>query len=164
MSIRRSVRLLRYIEFCLSHEEVPEETALCIYISGCPNRCPSCHYPEMQQAQAGKVLSEYYGQMLDLYHEYTTCVCFMGEGANTEHTREELLNCVNEARGRGYKCCLYSGRNVTLEEWMQKFDYVKLGSYMEECGSITSRTTNQRMYMKGTDGVFVDITERFWDR
>lgn len=66
-----------------------------------------------------------------MYHDYTTCVCFMGEGDGSEESRAEMLS------------------------------YVKVRSYREEFGSLTSETTNQRMWMKEADK-YIDITERFW--
>lgn len=66
-----------------------------------------------------------------MYHDYTTCVCFMGEGDGSEESRTEMLS------------------------------YVKIRSYREEFGSLTSETTNQRMWMKEADK-YIDITERFW--
>lgn len=60
--------MLHYVEFGLSHMEVPGETALCIYISGCTNRCVNCHYTDLQQVSFGEMLAIYFEKMLDLYH------------------------------------------------------------------------------------------------
>lgn len=155
--------MLHYTEFCISHMEVPNEVALCIYISGCKNKCPECHYPELQRPDYGELVSEYFKQILDLYHEYTTCVCFMGEGEESEDSRKELLSYVKECHKRGYRCCLYSGRDVELEEWMRDFDYIKLGSYQKDRGALSEMTTNQRMWMRTRQGSFEDITYLFWD-
>lgn len=94
--------MLRYMEFGLSYEEVPGEITLCIYITGCKDRCADCHYSELWQEAAGELLADYFEQILDLYHEYTTCVCFMGEGENTQASRLELLRYVDESHKRGY--------------------------------------------------------------
>lgn len=155
--------MLHYVEFGLSHMEVPDEVALCIYISGCPNRCVNCHYQELQQVDAGELLAIYFEQILDLYHDYTTCVCFMGEGDGSEESKAELLFYVKECGKHGYRTCLYSGRDTIIEDWMKKFDYVKVGSYREIFGPLTSKTTNQRMWMKEAD-TYIDITERFWNK
>lgn len=154
--------MLHYVEFGLSHMEVPGEAALCIYISGCPNRCVNCHYQELQQVDAGELLATYFEQILDLYHDYTTCVCFMGEGDGSEESRTEMLSYVKECGKHDYKTCLYSGRDTIIEDWMKQFDYVKVGSYREEFGPLTSETTNQRMWKRISDNEFEDITFRFW--
>lgn len=61
--------MLHYVEFGISHMEVPDEAALCIYISGCPNKCDNCHYQELQQVDAGEKLVTYFDHMIDLYRE-----------------------------------------------------------------------------------------------
>ena len=156
-------KVLHYTEFGISHTEVPSEVALCIYISGCQNRCIECHYPELQQTDYGELMSEYFEQILDLYHEYTTCVCFMGEGEQSEIVRRELLAYVQESHNRGYTCCLYSGRDVEIEEWMKDFDYVKIGSYQKDKGALCERTTNQHMWKRMNNGSYEDITYQFWN-
>ena len=155
--------MLHYVEFGLSHMEVPKENTLCIYISGCQNRCVNCHYPELQNANEGEVLSDCFEQILDLYHEYTTCVCFMGEGDFSADSRTELFQYIREVHSRGYKACLYSGRDTVIEDWMKSFDYVKLGSYKEEYGPLTNKATNQKMWKRLLDGSYTDITELFWE-
>ena len=87
----------------------------------------------------------------------------MGEGDGSKESQTEILSYVQECNKRDYKICLYSGRDTVIEEWMKQFDYVKVGSYREEFGPLTSETTNQRMWMKEVDK-YVDITERFWDK
>lgn len=154
--------MLRYIEFGLSHQEVPNEASICIYITGCPNRCKNCHYPILQDPQTGDSLWEDLKPIIDLYFAQASCVCLLGEGDCSFETREELLECGKYISWRGLKSCLYSGRDVSVEDWMYCFDYVKLGSYKEECGDLYSRTTNQRFYKK-QDGVFVDMTDLFWN-
>lgn len=154
--------MLHYLEFGISHMEVPGETTLCIYISGCSNRCPKCHYVQLQDADVGEVLSEYFDLILNMYHMYTTCVCFMGEGDCSAESIGELRQYVLRSHARGYKCCLYSGRDTEIEEWMKVFDYLKIGSYNDAYGPLTSKSTNQKMYMRRSDNTFIDITYRFW--
>ena len=62
-----------------------------------------------------------------------TCVYFLGEGVATDVERQELLQFAEVAKTAGLKSCLYSGRDVDVETWMLAFDYVKVGSYIEEC-------------------------------
>ena len=153
--------MLRYIEVALSHREIPDETALCIYVSGCPNRCIDCHYPELHCADAGDILSDYFPDILDLYSLQATCVCFMGEGAAGDVEIAELRALAALARNKGFKVAVYRGRDVEIEPWMRHFDYVKVGSYRKEFGALDQPTTNQRLYKQTTQG-FVNITSGFW--
>ena len=154
--------MLRYLEVALSHREIPGEAALCIYISGCPNRCADCHYPELQEADDGDPLQKHFADILDLYRSQATCVCFMGEGVAGEPELKELQYLSAEAKTKGFKTGLYSGRDAELERWMNCFDYVKLGSYQKERGALDQPSTNQRLYRRNKGG-FADITYVFWN-
>ena len=90
-------------------------------------------------------------------------MCFMGEGEQSEIVRRELLAYVQESHNRGYTCCLYSGRDVEIEEWMKVFDYVKIGSYQKDKGALCERTTNQHMWKRMNNGSYEDITYQFWN-
>ena len=61
--------MLYYTEICLSPYEVPGEQSICIYISGCCNRCKSCHYPELRLPEYGDVLSKRISDIIDLYED-----------------------------------------------------------------------------------------------
>ena len=82
--------MLRYTEFGLSHQEVPNESAICIYISGCPNRCRNCHYPELQEWLNGDPLRSQLSNIIDFYYSQATCVCFLGEGDCSQESKNEL--------------------------------------------------------------------------
>ena len=154
--------MLRYAEFCLSPFEVPREQSICIYISGCINRCKNCHYPDLQRTDYGESLCENFSDIIDIYSGQATCVCFLGEGGGLPEEKQEFVACTNYARIKNIKTALYSGRDTDIEPWMYIFDYIKLGSYREELGSLDSKTTNQRLFRKNHDGEYVDITELFW--
>ena len=153
--------MLRYMEFGLSPLEVPGESSLCIYVSGCSLRCADCHYPELQSVDEGEILSEHFENMLALYQKHISCVCFMGEGDASCLSKKELQEYQKLCHERGYKFALYSGRNTEIEDWMLDFDYVKVGSYIGDRGSLSSPSTNQRMFMKHSSRKFFDITYRF---
>lgn len=154
--------MLRYTEFGLSHIEVPEESSICIYISGCLNHCKDCHYPELQLEKYGEPLKKYFCDIIDLYKSQATCVCFLGEGDLSEESKNELLEYVKKIKLIGLKSCLYSGKDTKIEKWMQDFDYIKIGSYKKEFGTLYDLKTNQKMYQKTHIG-FKDITNKFWN-
>ena len=93
--------MLYYTEFGLSHLEVPGETALCIYISGCLNHCSNCHYPELQRQNYGTPLNIFYQAMIELYAPQASCVCFLGEGEGTDSEKHELLLYAKQAHYKG---------------------------------------------------------------
>ena len=110
--------MLRYTEFGLTHQEVPGESAICIYISGCPNGCEDCHYPELQSTTSGLPLKKYIYDIIDLYRSQATCVCFLGEGDCSSESKKELFEYALLAADDNLRTCLYSGRDTTIEEWM----------------------------------------------
>lgn len=153
--------MLYYTEVGLSPYEVPGETAICIYISGCCNHCPNCHYPLLQRKDYGDILMAHYREIINLFGDDVTCVCFLGEGENSSNEHQEFRTIVQYAKSLGLKTCLYCGRNTDIENWMKIFDYIKLGSYKEEYGGLDSKTTNQRMHKK-EGRKYRDITDAFF--
>lgn len=152
--------MVRYHNFDVVFAEIPGETTLAINITNCPNRCPGCHSPHLT-ADAGRELdeTELHG-LLDRYGRSVTCVCFMG-GDAAPHEIAALAGVVRKTfpiLHTGW----YSGRDE-LPEGIDTaaFDYIKLGSWVEERGPLTAPTTNQRLYKVGPDGGMEDITERF---
>ena len=151
--------MLFYTEACLSPYEVPDNHSICIYISGCINKCLDCHYPLLQCSDYGDLLSHNFKKIIALFRSYATCVCFLGEGKNTEEEHKEFEAMVAYSRQQGLKTCLYCGRDTTIESWMGIFDYVKVGSFQATLGGLDSSTT-KRMFEKTIDG-YLDVTYKF---
>lgn len=65
------------------------------------------------------------------------------------------------------KVAWYSGRQELAKEIdINNFDFIKLGPYLEECGPLNCRTTNQKFYKivhtsMGTSKMY-DLTHKFW--
>lgn len=124
--------MLRYIDFGLSYMEVPGEASICIYITGCPNQCPDCHYPELQSKDTGELLNENIEIILSFYSHIASCVCFLGEGEAGDTERNELLNYTEKAHGRGLKCWLALRDEIKV--WLrdapaeQKDEFIKSGA------------------------------------
>ena len=82
--------MIKYVNTQLGFREFPDEVALLINISNCPNNCPGCHSSYLAQ-DIGEVLNE---QALDdLIEEYSgiTCIGFMG-GDNDHLTLAKLFS------------------------------------------------------------------------
>ena len=136
--------MLYYTEIGLSPLEVPNEISLCIYISGCQNHCAQCHYPDLRRINYGDVLSRNYSRIIALYLRLATCVCFLGEGRNGCEEQTELSIYASYAHTKGLKTCLYSGRETVIKKWMEAFDYIKIGSYKNQLGSLNNLLTNHQ--------------------
>jgi anaerobic ribonucleoside-triphosphate reductase activating protein len=157
--------MLKYLNCQVTFAEVPDEISLCINISNCPNHCPGCHSPELWQ-DIGELLTKSVIEDLLVSNRGITCVCFMG-GDSEPLEVNELSKWIHQ--NHNIKTAWYSGRD-DKPDFELDFDYVKLGSYKEECGPINIKTTNQRMYefnpvysnysILGKS--WRDITYKFW--
>ncbi len=152
--------MIRYWNYDIVFAEFPNETTLALNITGCPNRCPGCHSPHLQ-TDCGQVLDEAELRgLLDRYGVAITCVGFMGGDAAPAEV-ERLAAFVRDERPR-LRIGWYSGRSeLPAEIRPERFDYIKLGAWVEARGPLTSPTTNQRLYRVGPDGSMEDITARF---
>ena len=152
--------MLKYANFDIVFQEVPEEVTLAINITNCPNQCPGCHSRYLWE-NVGKVLdANELSRLVEQYKSGITCVCFMGGDAAPEEVSglAKLLKTTH----KDLKMAWYSGKNDLPENVpTEHFDYIKLGRYMAELGPLDSATTNQRMMKRLADGRVKDITEWF---
>lgn len=152
--------MLKYANFDIVFQEVPDEVTLAINISNCPNQCPGCHSKYLWE-NIGKALdSEELDRLVTQYKSGITCVCFMGGDNEPDKVAELARKVKNEYKD--LKAAWYSGKNELPENVKtDHFDYIKLGSYVAELGALDSVTTNQRMMKRLSDGRVKDITEWF---
>lgn len=132
---------MKYDQFDVVMQEVPGEISLSFSITGCPIRCEGCHSPYLWKASRGTELdASSYATFLDRYKDYATCVLFMGGEWEEPVLREYLRT----AREKGYRTCLYTGREEVSHTLLSELDYLKTGPWIEQCGGLESPTTNQR--------------------
>lgn len=152
--------MLRLASYDVVFQEIPGEVTLALNISGCPNRCPGCHSPHLQE-DIGELLDEaLLAELIRKYGGAVTCVCFMGGDADpTEIGR--LLGLVRNFTAGKLKTGWYSGRKVLPAGFCTGcLDYLKLGPYVGELGGLGSPSTNQRFYGIAA-GEFTDMTSCF---
>lgn len=145
--------MLKYTTAQVTFREIPDEVTLCINISGCPIRCPDCHSKELWE-DIGEDLTR--STLLRLIEENKgiTCVCFMG-GDNDVNYLLELAYLIKNTYNDNIKIAWYSGRNKIYNI----FDYVKIGPYKKEYGSLDNIKTNQRLFKSN----FADINnDKYW--
>lgn len=162
--------MLKYLNYDITFQEVPNEISLVINISGCPYKCKGCHSKILQEDIGKSLLSEI-ENILKNYKENITCICFMGGDQNPE----ELNALLAIAKSHSLKTCLYTGTDSieTLSEQISfsNLDYLKIGHYDETLGGLNSHLTNQKFYAiihSDEDGLrshnFIEITYKFQRR
>lgn len=156
--------MVKYKEFAIVFEEVPDKITLAINITNCQNNCEGCHSPELRQ-DIGHELNELELESLISQNEGINCVCFMGEGKD----KDGLLSLARYVKKQHpeLSVALYSGRTEDAFEADKKkfgkiFDFIKIGPYDKEKGPLNKETTNQRLYSIIGGKKWVDITEKFW--
>lgn len=152
--------MLRVASFDIVFQEIPGEVTFVVNLSGCPNKCPGCHSPHLQE-NIGETLSDsLFTSLIERYGQSVTCICFMG-GDNDPGEVERLALLAKEVTGNRLKAAWYSGRQNFPDNCRWKnFDYVKLGPYIETLGGLDCGTTNQRFY-RVINGEKTDITSVF---
>lgn len=161
--------MLKYVNYDIVFQEIPNETTLAINISNCPCHCKGCHSPYLAK-DIGTELTSY--SLLELLkkNKGITCVAMMGgdsEPQEVEYFSELVRNIA------GLRYAWYSGRQELPKDIdISKFDYIKLGPYIEELGGLKSPTTNQRFYEvqmsreidENDNPIYglVDVTDVFW--
>jgi anaerobic ribonucleoside-triphosphate reductase activating protein len=81
----------------------------------------------------------------------------MGGDLNPEHVN--YLS--STVKTFGLKYAWYSGRACISDKIdIFRFDYIKVGPYIDKLGSLRSKNTNQKMY-RVLNGNLIDITFRF---
>jgi len=153
--------MLRYTDYDIVFQEVPDEITLAINISNCPNRCKGCHSPYLLKDIGEPLTEENLTVLLRKYGKAITCVCFMGGDASPADI-EQLAEYLHRQTVAPVKVGWYSGKSeLSPAIDLDFFEYIKLGPYIEYLGGLKSPATNQRFY-RIENGVMKDITYRFF--
>ncbi len=151
--------MLRFYNYDIVFQEIPDEVTLAVNLTGCPCHCPGCHSPHLWE-DIGEPLDE--TVLRRIYADYAagvTCICLMGGDADPAAVER---CCAFIRTEMGLRSGWYSGRAELPEGiCLDHFDYVKTGPYIAARGGLKSPDTNQRLY-RVADGRLEDITYRFW--
>lgn len=154
--------MLKYTDYDIVFQEIPDEITLAINLSNCPNGCKGCHSAHLMQDIGAPLDEAALCELLRLYGHSITCVCFMG-GDNDPEEVARLAEFLRTQQTAEVKVGWYSGKERLPRDFpLHRFRYVKLGPFRQEAGGLRSRTTNQRLYKIAPDGTMEDITARFW--
>ena len=159
--------MLKYVNYDITFQEIPDEITLCINISNCPCHCIGCHSSYLAEDIGEKLTLDKIYKLIE-NNEGITCICFMG-GDSSPKEIDMFARCIKDLYD--IKVAWYSGRQeLSKHVNLMYLDYVKLGPYIEEFGPLNSKTTNQRFYQvikshyeDGTSGYeLLDTTYKFW--
>lgn len=149
--------MIKYKDYFVVFEEIPNRISLALNITNCQNMCVGCHSPELRLDGGVELTNSEMDNLIEKNYG-VNCVLFMGEGKDMER----LLEIAQYVKKKyNIAVAVYSGRNNVEEEYYEVFDYVKVGEYKKEFGPLNSPTTNQRLYRVTKDGK-EDITHLFW--
>lgn len=138
--------MLKYVNYNIVFQEIPNETSLAINISGCPNRCPGCHSTALQANIGQDLNTNTLTELLTKYKNSISCVAFMG-GDNSPQMIEELASFIKTSTFSKIKTAWYSGKDTLPTDFsIHSFNYIKLGAYIEKLGALDSKHTNQRFF------------------
>lgn len=156
-------QLLRYGNYSITFQEVPNEISLVLNITGCTHHCDGCHSDYLAQ-DFGNYVDDDLPALLDRYKGMITCVCFMGGDQAIDNLREWLERIKEEY---DLKTCVYSGTDDidTFDNCLDYLDYLKIGPYKKELGGLDNPNTNQKFYVvvkdEDTEINLFDITPAF---
>ena len=151
--------MLKYTDYDIVFQEIPDEVTLAINLSNCPNHCKGCHSAYLMEDIGEPLTEESLSTLLGKYGKAITCVCFMGGDASPAEV-EQLAAFLHKQTITPVKVGWYSGKSKLPEHFdVSHFQYIKLGPYIESLGGLKSETTNQRLYHI-ENGIIEDITYR----
>lgn len=158
--------MLKYVDTQVTFAEIPDHITLCINISNCPCHCKGCHSSYLAEDIGEELSIETLCELIDK-NKGITCVSFMG--GDIEPSYVNLLARTIKTEYPELKVAWYSGREkLSADIDIDNFDFIKIGPYLEECGPLNCRTTNQKFYnivhrSTGKDKMY-DITHKFWKK
>jgi len=132
-------------------QEVPGEISLGFMIKGCRLGCQGCSYKSLRDWAVLDLQT--YTQILDRYAGQATCVVFMGGD-----WLEELPLFLFEAQQRGYKRCLYTGKELAEVNpaIVRELDFIKVGRWQ---GILMGKPEGNQRFLNLRSGQ--DWTSRF---
>lgn len=153
--------MLKYYNYDIVFQEIPDEVTLAVNITNCPNKCKGCHSIHLQQDIGEYLNKELIDEWVIRYGSGISCFCFMGG----DNDPLELARLAKYIRGTypSIKTAWYSGCSSLPSGFDNScFQFVKLGAYMEELGTLRDKNSNQRLFELSQNGEMTDITYKFY--
>ena len=153
--------MLKYVDYDIVFQEIPDEVTLAINLSNCPHRCAGCHSPHLRSDIGEELTETALSALIRKYEKSITCVCFMGGDATPEKVCQ-LAAFIREKWDNEIKTAWYSGYNNLQDKLFTRyFDFIKLGEYIQSLGGLNEKTTNQRLFKIDHENC-QNITHKMW--
>lgn len=129
-------------------KEHPWHISLALSITQCKFTCKNCHTPELQQDIGIELTEIMLREFLVEYQNYIDNVIFMGGYEPDNYSR--LVKFLNIIHDYNMKTTLWTGYDEVNPEVLECLDYLKIGRYIEERGTLGSIGSNQRYFVVKT--------------
>lgn len=136
---------MKYWQYTIAFQEVPDEISLAFEITGCKNNCEGCHSPHLQSDTGQELTFDLFKKIVGKYVGLITNVLFMGG-----EQYKELKQYLDYVKSLGIKTTLYTGSCDVEYDIKHSLDYLKTGRYIPELGALDAPTTNQRLVKLAT--------------
>jgi anaerobic ribonucleoside-triphosphate reductase activating protein len=125
-------------------QDVPDEIALAISLSGCPLKCKGCHSVETWDPEFGNLIDEEILNRLIEKNRGISCVLFYGGEWNMDVLNRLFL----AVKSKNLKVALYTGleKSELTTDLLHNLDFLKFGRWKKDLGGLTSQTTNQEFW------------------
>ena len=133
---------MKYYNYDIVFQEIPDEVTLAVNITNCPNRCQGCHSPHLWEDTGIPLTEGEIDRLMARYGTQITCFCFMGGDGQMAELEWLAAHLRQHYR---VKIAWYSGQDE-LPKHLELFDFVKTGPYIRERGGLKSPGTNQHLY------------------
>jgi len=154
--------MLKFYNWDIVFQEIPDETTLAINITGCPFRCEGCHSPHLREDIGEPLTREALSSICERYSGDFTCVAIMGGDAQPSEVAKVAHIIKDEMH---LKSAWYSGATEIPDGFDTKsLDFIKIGPYQEANGGLKSENTNQRLYHIEPNGSMTDITAKIREK
>ena len=140
--------------------EVPDHIAFYIEMGNCKRKCKGCHSPHLWNTVDNPMsIEELEFLAYDAINKGANAIVLMG-GTTNDIPYPHLVRLIDKL-SKIAPVCLYSGSDDYKQDMLiaitTKLTWLKTGSYQEELGGLSSKTSNQKFYRK----VYIDYPNDF---
>ena len=135
--------------------EVPDHLAFYIEMGNCKKKCKGCHSPHLWNTVDNPMsIEELEFLAYDAINKGANAIVLMG-GTTNDIPYPHLVRLIDKL-SKIAPVCLYSGSDDYKQDMLiaitTQLTWLKIGSYQEELGGLSSKTSNQKFYRK----VYID--------